>query len=607
MKTTFKLAMLLFVSICLFVVAQDHGEIENATEPENDGDNQHQIITVIEKINEIQGQAKTIQAQASTIQAQASTIQGQAKTIQELETKSEDLTKEYKVLCERYGILADANQSKGRIEKFYSQAEPWFILAILVLLVILVVLLPLAIIRKKKINELRSKIDNIDNNAKTLKKNFEDFLKNANASNQQSGNSNQPKNLSSTLEEWKKQIINAVSSKSNPNEDNKQLRDLVRDIGDMKSSMSDLKKLREDVRQICEQAKSVFESINKQKDELDHREQNLKQDIQNAEDRVRLETTNSVRMERKGEIEEKDRNINKLNAEVKELSVRLSKSVQENSSLKADAVNAESNGYKKGLDANQSQLAAKDQEIGRLRKEKESIKAEMEAELRLVIAKEFNNRITSLQGDLEQSKRQIDEKNSALAESQEAKRQLQTTCDNLKSSVESLKADNEKQKTQLLANKEVISGLQASVYPKHLLDDTSFDILKGHLEDWTAKGVEEASIVRANLNVFAQRNALSADSWKLALKNISLGVGLSLRKLGANESQIIDELVLWGNFLGKYSDDQYDFSLKIPALGDNVDSSWMSSRNNKATTVTKVLTWAVFHNQYGVQHNAEIE
>ena len=57
----------------------------------------------------------------------------------------------------------------------------------------------------------------------------------------------------------------------------------------------------------------------------------------------------------------------------------------------------------------------------------------------------------------------------------------------------------------------------------------------------------------------------------------------------------------------KYSDENFDFSLKIPNAGDAVDVSWMSPVNKKAIKVSQIVTWAVWHNQYGVRYNAEVE
>ena len=58
----------------------------------------------------------------------------------------------------------------------------------------------------------------------------------------------------------------------------------------------------------------------------------------------------------------------------------------------------------------------------------------------------------------------------------------------------------------------------------------------------------------------------------------------------------------------KFSDENFDFSLKIPNLGEVYNESWMTAKSSRNTKVVDaVITWAVWHNQYGVRHNAEVE
>ena len=166
--------------------------------------------------------------------------------------------------------------------------------------------------------------------------------------------------------------------------------------------------------------------------------------------------------------------------------------------------------------------------------------------------------------------------------------------------IDSLNTEYEKQN-------QLMQELETKIYPDIFNQDSDFINLKNHLQQWIVDKIGTTGIIISNLNILALRESMNADSWKLALKNVSLGITLTMRQSKMSERQIIDELVSWGKFLMKYSNDKYPYTIQIPKLGDNVDTSWMTAKNNSVVSVNKVLSWAVFHNQYGVQHNAEVE
>ena len=62
----------------------------------------------------------------------------------------------------------------------------------------------------------------------------------------------------------------------------------------------------------------------------------------------------------------------------------------------------------------------------------------------------------------------------------------------------------------------------------------------------------------------------------------------------------------WNTYLMSFSDEEFQFSLKVPAIGASVDLSWMSVKTKGAARVSRILAWAVY-NLYGVAHNAEVE
>ena len=151
-----------------------------------------------------------------------------------------------------------------------------------------------------------------------------------------------------------------------------------------------------------------------------------------------------------------------------------------------------------------------------------------------------------------------------------------------------------------------IAELQKAIYPSEFNTDEKFAPLKAHLEAWLSEKIPAAETVKSSLGLFAQRAALGEDIWQQALRSISIGITQSLQAKGASASEVFEELMRWNTYLMSFSDEEFQFSLKVPAIGASVDLSWMSVKTKGATRVSRILAWAVY-NQYGVAHNAEVE
>ncbi len=163
-------------------------------------------------------------------------------------------------------------------------------------------------------------------------------------------------------------------------------------------------------------------------------------------------------------------------------------------------------------------------------------------------------------------------------------------------------------KTAALATAQnTIEDLQSNIYPAAFLGDADFATLKEHLEGWLMAKIPAAEIIKASLGLFAQRDFVNADTWQLALRNISLGVSSCMRSQNESPTAIYVELGSWRNFLMKFSDEKFDFSLQMPKIGDEPNTEWVTSKNKNLLKISAVLSWAVWNNQYGVRHNAEVE
>ncbi len=159
---------------------------------------------------------------------------------------------------------------------------------------------------------------------------------------------------------------------------------------------------------------------------------------------------------------------------------------------------------------------------------------------------------------------------------------------------------------EMKGKEQKIAELQKAIYPSEFNTDEKFAPLKAHLEAWLSEKIPAAETVKSSLGLFAQRAALGEDIWQQALRSISIGITQSLQAKGASASEVFEELMRWNTYLMSFSDEEFQFSLKVPAIGASVDLSWMSVKTKGATRVSRILAWAVY-NQYGVAHNAEVE
>lgn len=223
-----------------------------------------------------------------------------------------------------------------------------------------------------------------------------------------------------------------------------------------------------------------------------------------------------------------------------------------------------------------------------------------------------NSEVRSLNSAVESAKQAKEQAESHLNEAKIRLANEQSVSETLRQEKASLENQNHQAMDKIgelqravEAGKAEQERLEKSVYPQVFLEDSDFAPLKAHMESWQGKCDSGCEIIRGALTLFANRNALPGDVWQQALHKISHGVALAMKEMDA--AALNTELVQWSNFLTKFSDEECNFSLKIPGLGEAIDFSWMKAASKKTTRVGRVCTWAVWHNEYGVMCNAEVE
>ena len=311
-----------------------------------------------------------------------------------------------------------------------------------------------------------------------------------------------------------------------------------------------------------------------------------------------------------GKLEEKCKNLEKEKEQIKEqeqqrYAALFQQQLSDAQNKIKEQYSAEINNLKSALTNKENILIQKDncihqlsQQKSQLESEKQSINSQLER-LNLIVeqkdhsiidATEKLNNVNNLLMQQKQANQTLQENNNALT----------VSCNEQAARIDNLTNKIAETKTQ-------VEKLEKVIFPEVFTRDSDFTQLKEHLNQWLINQFPGADVVKSSLSLFAQRESLNAESWQLALRNISQGISTVMKSQNTSPQTIIEELVQWSKFLMKYSDENYDFSLKIPNIGDSVDISWMSAIDKKAIKVSSVVTWAVWHNQYGVRHNAEVE
>ncbi len=255
------------------------------------------------------------------------------------------------------------------------------------------------------------------------------------------------------------------------------------------------------------------------------------------------------------------------------------------------------------------------QELSRKDQEREEAIETAKRSLITEMNSKFSKQVDSLRVELEDAHKiskskqdEIDnlqhqhaeELTSIKEELEKAEAQLKNTkqeLDKEKDKNDILKQDFEKQKSNL-------ASIEKAAYPAVFLEASDFSSLREHLDTWTKMQCPSVSLVKSSMFILANKDVIpDADTYYLALRNLSIGITKSMEQVGDEPDAIIGVLEKWNAFLKSHLEAPFEYSIVIPNIGDSVDNSYMTS---KSSIVNKVVSWAIY-SEFGVRFNAEVQ
>ncbi len=299
--------------------------------------------------------------------------------------------------------------------------------------------------------------------------------------------------------------------------------------------------------------------------------------------------------------------------------------------------------------AHQAALAAKENEaaaeIAAIRKELDDTRASFESrlsterlKLEKAVADENETKIKALRSEADEARKRLSDaegrhaeevagyrkkvedalnaKAKAEAEGKAALDAVSAELDKAKSNLEKAIASAEAERTEaasrLAKQREETeaaladgAALRARLYPAEFSEAAAFGPLRDSLEDWDARKVPGAEIVKAGLGLFANRALVEPEVWRSALRDISIGLATVSAKEGRKPAETVAEMARWAKFLSGLSTPAARFTLKIPEIGSQVDVGWMDCKS-RSVTVRNVSSWAVYGDM-GVAYQAKVD
>jgi len=143
------------------------------------------------------------------------------------------------------------------------------------------------------------------------------------------------------------------------------------------------------------------------------------------------------------------------------------------------------------------------------------------------------------------------------------------------------------------------------VFPAEFNGDPDFQPLLKMLDEWDANNVPGSALARASLFIFADRKNLPPKIWQRALGDLSLGLASAMNAEKKSPAEAADVLGTWKVAIQKRASDGPSFSLNLPVIGAQIDTSWMYSKSG-AAKVSRICSWAVY-GQSGNVYMAEVE
>lgn len=145
---------------------------------------------------------------------------------------------------------------------------------------------------------------------------------------------------------------------------------------------------------------------------------------------------------------------------------------------------------------------------------------------------------------------------------------------------------------------EATARLERQTMPgRPFMDAEAFRKTKADMEEWRGAYPDEVAVIESALSLVHHRNVLSKGTWSSALRDIAATVSGVLEKRGAPPGVVRETLNDWSKALDRIAQSSPGgiFALSVPQIGDQVDSSWMTTVGGASPSrVGAVRTWAVY-------------
>lgn len=138
--------------------------------------------------------------------------------------------------------------------------------------------------------------------------------------------------------------------------------------------------------------------------------------------------------------------------------------------------------------------------------------------------------------------------------------------------------------------RQALSGLS-------FMDAEAFKKAKANMEEWRGTFPDEVAVIESSLSLVHLRKFLSKGTWSSALRDIAATISSVLEKRGASPEVVRQTLNDWSGALDRIAQSSPGgtFALSVPQIGDQIDSSWMTTVGGASPSrVGAVRTWAVY-------------
>ncbi len=127
------------------------------------------------------------------------------------------------------------------------------------------------------------------------------------------------------------------------------------------------------------------------------------------------------------------------------------------------------------------------------------------------------------------------------------------------------------------------------------------------LNDWRKNFPSDVILIKSALILLGMpKNKVDDDTFMGALKDISTAIVSVMLAQNRSEVEVKNELQNWADFVQQnFSGADRQFTLQVPAIGANVDATFMQPRQNAAVNVRGVRSWAVY-GPYAIKYLAEV-